>query len=144
MSPKYIVLSCAVCLLAGTGLGRFSLPAKVVTKTIVVDNTRTDTKIDDHSTTTTTKKPDGTIITVIHKDVGTTKHETEQARTETEKIVTRNTERWTISALAVTRISTKPQLLYGGQVEYRILGPFKVGALVLQDGTIGASLGFSF
>lgn len=150
MNTKQTVLSLILALVVGIAIGRFTLPSKIVTKT----ETKTDTstqqaKIDNSVTTITqTKKSDGstTTVTVIDNHIKTGTKSNTISDTDTEKTVTYDTKRWSLSAIAATKplSSLHPTITYGGQVTYRILGPFQVGAQGFTDGTMGVLLGITF
>lgn len=150
MTTKQTILGLVVSLLAGVAIGRFTLPAKIVTKTQVVeDKTAQQDKQDNSVTTVTqTKKPDGTVTTVTQIDnhIKTDTHSTDNKDTKTDKEVTYNTARWTIAASAEFKplSGLHPSVTYGGEVLYRVLGPIQVGVTAYTDGTVGGLLGISF
>jgi hypothetical protein len=157
VGTKTALLCIAGALLLGGAIGRFTLPAKVVTKTITAETDKkqseTDRNTQNHTviTTTTTKKPDGSVVTIVtqRNNVVTSSQtkakETDSKHSETDKTVTYNTSRWFIGALAVSRpFSGTLGIKYGGEASYRLIGPFRVGVLGVSDGTLGASLGIQF
>jgi len=158
MSTKHAVISICIAAVIGVAIGRFSLPAKVVTKTetVEVDKklSQTDSNKQDHKIVTIveTKKPDGTVTkTTTIKDDSTQQSNTKISEqdnkdSKSSKEVTYNTQRWSISALAVDRPAnvSSAEIAYGAHVQYRILGPFTVGGMVLTDKTVGVSLGITF
>ena len=131
MSIKQGILALLVAFLIGAAVGRYSLPAKVVTKTIV--------QRVDHSTIqrVETKRPDGTdtIVTSVKRDV--------DLRSENDKTVTNDVQRW--SLLGVAGIGLKDRApAYGAEINYRLLGPVEVGAVGLTSGFVGVSVGIRF
>lgn len=154
MSTKQTILGLVLSLLVGLAIGRYTLPAKIVETTKVVEVEKKDTKSQqqDNSTTTITqeKHPDGSVTTVtkIQKNVDT-KTDTklsDNKDSESSKETTYNTRNWGLNVIASTHplSSLHPTVTYGGSVTYRLLGPITVGAMFLTDGTVGASLGISF
>ena len=151
---KKLILGYVCVLFIGIGIGRFSLPAKIITKTetVTVDNTKQNTNQNDHSITTTTqtKNKDGSVTTVtqVAKNVQTiTKINTnDTTASKTDKEVIYNTNKWMLGAIASAPVLSglHPTVTYGGVVTYRILGPITVGGMGLANGTVGAILGISF
>jgi hypothetical protein len=143
---KVLAVLSAVALMVGVGIGHYTLPAKVVTKTEVVKDTSVHK--DDHSivVVTKTQHPDGTVTTVTEtkKDVTTDVDKHVDKRKDTE--VTYDAPKWTISALMLdaplSGSSSAPA--YGLSVSYRILGPITVTALGASNGLVGAGLGITF
>lgn len=155
-------------LLIGVAFGRYTLPAKIVTKTETVtvekeviknvETTSKDTNKDRELIVTETVKPDGTKIIEKHyvnKDqikedttkVGTTT-DVKSSDTKTSIVETNAKNDWNISALA-TKSHTdddmfKGSLSYGVHVQRRILGPISIGAFGLTNRTAGISIGVSF
>lgn len=150
MNTKQVILSLILALVVGIAIGRFTLPAKIVTKTETkTDTTTQQAKIDNSVTTITeTKKPDGSeqTVTVIDNHIDTTTHHTAVSDTKTDKEVTYDTKRWSIGLAATAHplSSLHPTITYGGEVTYRILGPFQVGGMGFTDGTLGVILGITF
>lgn len=157
MTNKHVAVSIGGALLAGVAVGRFTLPAKVVTKEHTVEVTKvvtvTDKTVKDnsHVKTTETKKPDGTVVTVtetdknVVTDTDTNKRALDDKVQDKEKTVTYDKGKFTLNVItAVNPIQPGQGLMYGGSVTYRFFGPFNVGALGLSNGTMGASFGISF
>jgi hypothetical protein len=146
-------ISIVGALVLGLVLGRYTLPAKVVTKTETIEKlvTQTNTNTEDHSKTTVTqtKKPDGTVVTTTTTsndiDTKTTQKSKDDKDTETQKTVSYDTSRIGLNALGLTKpFSSTPTMVYGGQIEYRLIGPIKTGIIGLSDGTVGISIGVQF
>lgn len=153
MSTKVTLLS-LTALVVGLLLGRFSLPAKIITKTETVEVDKKQSSINsnkqDHSivTVTQTKKPDGSITTVTQtqKNVAvvtdTKSKETDDKDTKTSKETDYNTSKWTLSALVIDQVGKAP--VYGGSVSFKVLGPFSIGILGASNGMFGTSIGITF
>ena len=168
VSVKSLAISSAAILLVGLAVGRFSLPAKVVTKTEIqvvtkeVESKTSDQEIARKSNKDfvriVTKKPDGTVITETHIIDKSTSKTTEVTQDTTEKdssttitqdkTVTYAKNDWHVSGLASPSGDNSflrgPSIAYGLMVERRILGPFYIGGFGLTNHTIGASLGVTF
>jgi hypothetical protein len=154
MSNKTIVILCVICVVGGAAVGRFSLPAKVVTKTetkTVVQTVEVEKKADTShivTTVTETKAPNGAVTKVTKTEdnvsivTGTQLSQSASSDQKSTKEVTYQANRWTLQALTTIDFSAKRS--YGGEVSYRILGPFSVSALGLSNGTLGVGLGVSF
>lgn len=117
----------ALALLIGYGVGRYVQPAQVVTKTQVVTV--------EHTHTVTITEPNGT--TTITTDTGIVTKEKDKTA------VTDNKPQWKVSGLAAVNPNTVG-MVYGAQVERRILGPIYVGAFGLTNSTFGINLGIEF
>jgi len=145
-----------VALIVAFALGRYTLPAKVITeiKTVEVEKKVNDTKTDDQKHEKTVivdvKAPDGTETktTTITDDTDTKTDSASSDNTNTTKTdskeVVYNTSKLTIAALAGANISSLSTPLYGGSVSKQILGPISVGVWGLNNGIVGASVGISF
>lgn len=117
----------AIALLIGYGVGRYLQPARVVTKTQVVTV--------EHTHTVTITEPNGT--TTVTTDTGIVTKEKD------ETTITDIKPQWRVSGLAAVSPNTIG-MVYGGQVERRILGPIYVGAFGLTNSTFGINLGIEF
>lgn len=135
MRPKIVVLLAGGSLLLGLAVGRYTLPAKVVHDVHIqrryVTNTITK-KVE-------TKKPDGT--DVIETEVDRTSRGATEADHHDE--TTYNTQKWDLVGLAGVDVPRNRQV-YGGAVDYRLLGPITIGAWGLSSGAAGLSLGLRF
>lgn len=155
-----------VLLLVGAGLGRYASPAKVEIKTETVEVEKIVEKkvyVEDakkkkankrQTHTIETTKPDGTKTKeTFDLDESTTFVETHEGETtelnkeheavnKSDKTVTNET-KWQINALAGADIP-RAVIVYGAQVEYRVLGPIFVGGFGLTSGVLGVSSGISF
>jgi hypothetical protein len=146
----------ALIFLLGTAVGRYTLPAKVVTKTEVqtvtkvVKDTNRDKKDNTVTTIVETKKPDGTIVkqTQIVDQNQTitqtnTNSNTNSNSTYTQKD-TRDVGQLGVNALVGLRLGTGEPLSYGLSVQRRLLGPVEIGAFGFTDKLVGFSLGLRF
>lgn len=150
---KNTVIVGVIALVVGLAIGRYSLPAKieVKTETQIVDhkqdNVQTETK--DQSVTTVTVRPDGSKVTETHNNIVVSQidksKDTTATKSESDTVTTYSTNRWGLSVIGAMRpLSAQFKPIYGGEISYRILGPFEIGAIGLQDGTIGIKLGLVF
>lgn len=139
MSIRLYVLIGLLLIVIGYAVGYYTLPEKVITKTVT--ETKTITVVQHDTKTITVIKPDGTkVITVVDKSVDTTKEDQKQSNT---KIVENGKPQWKVGVDLTPR---NPQLghFYGARVDRRILGPVFVGAFGNTDRTLGLSLGVEF
>lgn len=141
MTLKYQLLGLLAVGIGGFAAGHFLLPSKIVrTKTVVVYRERQDTSV---IHTTTTKKPDGSSVTVteVAKHVTTDTHSTAAAK----EVTTYDTAKLRVAVIAASTLSNSflsPS--YGVHVSYQVLGPIEIGALGLSNGLFGLSLGIRF
>ncbi len=160
---RYLALAGLAALVFCTGLafGRWTLPAKVVTKTEVVTKEIEVIKYRERVVKQKAKHivevvhhfPDGTLITKrteddkeTSKEVKTGRHEDDKASESSTKVTTEYRKaNWRIGALLgadITRLGAGFD--YGGRVERRVLGPFWVGLEATKSGRAGASLSVEF
>lgn len=142
MTTRQALGAIGLALLIGVACGRYTLPAKIVTKTVVTtDSSKHES---DHSVVvrTETRKPDGTdtIITTTQKNV--TNVSTADTTSLSSKAVTYDTERWEL--LGVAGLDLRGAPAYGAEINYRLLGPVTIGAMGLTSGFVGVSVGLRF
>ena len=132
---------------------------KEVIKYVKVKDTSTTTTTD----TTTTTTPNGGTTTTTHQTTTTTQNESENtntsrdsiAQSEQTKVVEKIVEKtvradWRVTAkvgfdiksLSLTNVAGA--LVYGGEVQKRIVGPISIGAWGLSSGQGGLSLSLEF
>jgi hypothetical protein len=169
-SNTKVISGVLILFLVGAAVGRFSLPAKVVTKTETktvekeVVKWKTEIKRDQQNNkdtvTTETHYPDGRVVKETHiVDKGTTvtdnktdetKTDNKSSDTTTEKTTEYSTHDWNFAALGAIKKDSggNPALAsgfdYGLHVQRRVLGPFYLGGFGLTDKTLGASVGVSW
>lgn len=148
-----------VIFLVGLAIGRFSLPAKVITKTEtkivekIVEATHKDIKTDTVVVITETTDKEGvktkkTVITDKTKtEVDIDKKTNTNTTAKTEKIVQYDKNSLVISALVGTDTfssggSSNP--IFGGHVQKRLIGPIYMGIWGLSNKTFGASIALTF
>jgi hypothetical protein len=126
---NYIITGC-VCILLGLAAGSQLFP-KVKEKTVEVEKIVKDIQ----TVTRIITKPDGTkeeLITIVDRS--------KESKTNTKVIAATN---WHIS-IKGSRTISDPTLVYGLQVERRIIGDLYLGASINTDKQIGATIGVSF
>lgn len=154
-----------IALVGAYGLGWWSSPAKVVTKsdtkqsstqnTKTVNNTNSDTN--DHKVvkTTETDEPNGTkvIQTVVtdDSDTKTSDKSTDSSKssasseTQTSKTVTSEKGKINLSLMAGAQLNNlSGGMVYGIHADKRLIGPFTVGAFAFTNSTAGLSVGITF
>jgi hypothetical protein len=167
VSLKTLIIASTVILVSGLAIGRFTLPAKVVTKTQIQIQTQEVVKVQTQYVQTKdankdyirteTKQPDGTIVikteivdkSITHTDDEKVTNDMKSSNTTVtqDKTITFAKNDWHISALASPSGDNKllnSSLAYGAHVERRIIGPFYLGAFGLSNNTMGLSVGVSF
>lgn len=132
MTLKHVIAGMAVSLALGLGLGRYSMPAKVVTKTQI----KTVTLRQDH--TIVVRKPDGTVE--VHRDIVTGVHQDALQSKET----TRDMPRWQLGIMAGVKPFKTETPAYGASLDYRLLGPVNAGIWGLTNGMVGARVSLAF
>ncbi len=152
---------CGILFFAGLAFGRWTLPAKVVTKTEVVTKEVEVIKYRDRIVKQKAKHivevvhhfPDGTLITKRTEDDKETSKEVKTGRREDDKVSESSTKvtteyrkaNWRIGALLsadVTRLGAGFD--YGGRAERRVLGPVWLGVEASKSGHVGASVSVEF
>lgn len=157
MTTKQTAGAIIAALALGLAIGRFSLPAKLVTKVQTVEVEKQQIvamqKQQDNSVVvvTETKKKDGSdvIVTTTQKNVVTvaktdTKEQDSKQSVSTKEVMY-NTQKLGINVLAGPQsFSNLTTIVYGGQLTYGILGPIDVGVYGFTDGRMGVSFGLRF
>lgn len=159
-----ILIAAGVILLSGYAIGRYTVPAKVVTKTVTQTVTQVVTKTVEVDKTdyyknkilieTVTTKPDGTVIrkrefidkSIINHDdqTDTNTASNSSSSTTNESSKTYSSEKGSVNALVARNLHHLSEDIYGLQVSKKLIGPFSVGAFGLTDETLGLSLGVNF
>lgn len=153
MSAKAWLIAIVVALVAGLAIGRYSLPAKVVTEVKTVEaekkSTQTDRDRKVETTITETKASDGTETkTTKIVDDSTTKRQTNtdtKTDTASRQETTSKGATLSLSALAgVNPFASIPTMRYGGHISREVLGPVTIGVWGFSDATFGLSVGLNF
>lgn len=141
----------------GVAVGRYTLPAKVVTKEIVkveireVEKKVTNKHTDKVIVIVETKKPDGTVVTekrIVDKSViDTITDKTKDTKSESNKETTKEyvKNQYSVRALVAKDFSnaTSP-LVYGAAFDRKFFGPITVGVFGFTSGLGGVSVGLNF
>lgn len=157
---KYKIIAAVFTVVSAFAIGRFTTPVKIKTeiKTVEVDKKTTDLDRDSQlnrhrkTTTTTVKKPDGTIETTTtttddaQKNTETSSVTTDDrtTKTDTTKEVTRGAPPVTISVLAGLKLTDFSTPIYGLSATKPILGLVAVGVWGFNNGMAGVSIGLQF
>ena len=159
-----LLISSLILLAAGIAIGRYTLPAKVITKVETKEVTHEATKTVEVDKTDyyknkvlveiTTTKPDGTVIrerkfidkSIINRDdkKNTDEKKDSEKDSKKEESKTYNSNSGSVRALIARNTDRLSEDIYGIHVEKRIVGPFTLGAFGLTDKTLGLSLGMNF
>lgn len=136
----------------GYGVGKYSNPAKVVTKTEFKEKIKVVEVIKEQKnvvvTTKKTTKKDGTIIeesktedkSVTYQD----KHSESKTESKSSTVTTRDIG-LSVHAMAMQNIGDlERQREYGIFVKKRVIGNISVGGLVTDQKTVGLSVGMDF
>lgn len=143
LPTKATVITGVVCVVGGLAVGRFSLPTKVVVRTVV--QTRQIVVHQDHVITkvVTVKEPNGAVqTTTTTQDLSTTTSHV-QSDSDSSKTVTYTKPSWLVGAMAGVDVPGR-QTGYGAFAERRVLGPLYLGGYGLSTGQTGVSLGVQF
>lgn len=151
------VIGLAVLFAVGVAVGRYTLPAKVVTKEIVkveireVEKKVTNKHTDKVVVIVETKKPDGTVVTekrIVDKSViDTVTDKTKDTKSESNKETTKEYAKnaYSIRALVGKDFSSAASpLVYGAAFDRKFLGPITVGVFGFTSGLGGVSVGLNF
>ncbi|GEM_PF-5232440 len=134
MSYKALAISLFIALIVGFGIGYTFVPTKILTKTVVVENT-VEHK---NTTTTTTKKPDGTETTVV-VDKGTV--ETDKSTSKL-KETDRGNLNWMVSGFYTRNLDSQSEILIS--INRRVFGEVYVGIIGSNKGFGGVGLSLRF
>ena len=134
------------------GAGKFSNPAKVVTKTEIKEVIKTVEVIKEQkNVTVTTKKTtqkDGTIIEESKTEDKTTTYQDKSTESNKEVVSSNITTRdlgLSVHALALQNIQhTDRGREYGVFIKKRIIGNVSIGAMATDKQTVGLSIGLDF
>lgn len=141
----------------GLAVGRYSLPAKVVTKEVVkveikeVEKKVTNKHNDKTVVIVETKKPDGTVVTekrIVDKSTTDTKTDTStdtksESNKETTKEYAKN--QYSIRALVGKDFTNfSAPMVYGAAFDRKFFGPITVGVFGFTNGLGGVSVGLNF
>jgi len=152
MNPKYQIAGIVMCLAIAFGLGRFTVPAKVITKvqavTVEKDATQTDTNINTHKVVTKHEidKPDGTkdITTVVTDTADDTQNSVslkdKSSILDQSTIIVKSSHTVNFYALGAYDFSHN-EPAFGAHVSTDLVGPLQVGLFGLTNGTLGCSIG---
>jgi hypothetical protein len=144
-SWQKILLAILLAFGVGYGSGRYVQPAKVEIKTQEVIKEVEVVKHDTITVTKEIKKPDGTTeidTTITDKDVETT---TIADVKKTEETITNLKPQWNVRGLVgVSSFNFANPMVYGLNIERRIIGPIFVGAWGTTDKSAGLSIGLEF
>lgn len=151
MKKILIILGSGLALVGiGYWFGYYKSPTKVVTKTkIQVIEKKVEVKnVNRDITTTTTKKADGSVVTIVEdKSVEKTDSTTDTKSKEYTTVVeTRDVPKWHLSAIATLPVNDPSQgFNYGVSLDRRLIGPVWLGGIyVHQPKLVGFRLSVSF
>lgn len=136
----------------GYGVGKFSNPAKVITKTEFKEKIKVVEVIKEQKnvviTTKKTTKKDGTIIEESKTEDKTVTYQDKKSESKTESKSSTITTRdigLSVHAMAMQNIGDlERKREYGIFVKKRVIGNISVGGLVTDQKTIGLSVGMDF
>jgi hypothetical protein len=145
---KSKITTAIIILLIGAGIGYFSKPTKVETRTIEVEKTKVVQKEGKSKYFYKKKiiKPDGTIeeIEVTKEEWDKLEAATSERQTDTTTVV-KNDIGLSLSAFALTPYkSFGKELEYGVHASKRVVGSVTVGVMATTDKKIGVSIGVDF
>jgi len=151
------LLGLAGLFVLGVAVGRYSLPAKVVTKEVVkVEIREVEKKVTDKHTNTVTvvvetKKPDGTVVIekrIVDKSTIETKSDKNtdtksESNKETTKEYAKN--QYSLRAMVGKDLTnlTSP-MVFGAAFDRKFLGPITLGVFGFSSGLGGVSVGLNF
>lgn len=157
-------------LVLGIALGRYTLPARVETKTVTQTVVQTVTKTvevdkseehrDKELQETIVKKPDGTVITtktwidktVVSRedDKGNDSTTNSSTNTTTDTVTVYDTNQYSLQLMIGKNFGNADsfipgsEFVYGAQLNKKFIGPVSMGVFGLTDKTFGVSVGLVF
>lgn len=143
MSTRLQLLIGLLLLVIGLAIGRYSLPAKVVTVTRIERQDHDVIKTNVVTVTKVVKQPNGTTETNTTVTDHSVTNDQSNTVSQTEKTVTRNQPDWRVGA-QFSSSSNLPGYLYGVTVDRRILGPISIGVFGNANRAFGAQIGIEF
>ena len=146
-----IIVGGLIILGVGFGIGKYSQPAKVITKTETKEVVKFVEKKEERKNvvviTDKVTKPDGTVIehteTKDKTEINTDTNINIAKDTKTESTQIRDSG-LSIQALAITKLDDFNNREYGVLVKKRIVGNISASALATHKGTIGIAVGLDF
>lgn len=151
LSTKYVLLGSTAALVLAFSAGRFSAP--IQTKTIIQEKVVYKDKVDDTkakdtvSHTTTTKKPDGTVVTVTDKETKSNEHKTDDissTTTSSQTSTTENRPNWRLGVAYNPGINGLQDRRYTGLLQRRIISEIYVGINADTGHSYGVNLSVGF
>lgn len=141
---KYKVIGVVILCVVSYTTGRYTgQKPGIETHETVVQQVKQQTDKDTHKVTQVTKKPDGTVTTVVTEDTSSKVDTNKNTNLNfDEKITPPKTNLTNVSLLAGYDFGRGPA--YGASVTHQFLGPLTIGAFGLTDGIVGVSLGVNF
>ena len=138
---KYQIIGGILLLVIGFGLGKYTQPAKVITKTQVVTNDVVHDHI--HTVVHTVVQPNGEKDTTTVVDNNSTEESSSQSSSST--VTTYNKPQWKAQVLAGLPLNGQPLApIYGAGVERRIIGPISAGVWGNNNREAGLSVSLEF
>lgn len=138
MSKLKVGVALVLSAIMGAGFAYYMMPAKVEIKTVtkIVEKTHVDKDVK----TTTTKKPDGSVVVVVEdKSKVDTKTDTDS---KTVNVKLYNRPDWMLSGSYL--INRDGKALYEGSLSRRIIGGIYLGAIVNSQGFVGVGVTLVF
>jgi aspartokinase len=142
---KYLLS--AICLAIGVAVGLVTKPAKIVTKTEIVEKVVTvkeEGKIKVVKVVETVR-PDGTKTTVTDStEESKSKEATNLEKASLNEKVVSNETGARLNVLVGSNISKAPELNYGLMLSKRLIGPISFGVFGMKGGEYGLTAGIQF
>jgi len=152
MRLRYKLLIGAAVIVGAFAWGRFSAPVEIkeVQKIKIVEKEVVKEKKD--VVTVVTEKPDGTKTTVITDKTTTDTDASTVATSDLFRSKSYKKPDWNVTLFAATNLKDTSlngsflggPLLFGAEVQRRILGPFHISGIVMTNWTVGVGLGVTF
>jgi len=152
MRLRYKLLIGAAVIVGAFAWGRFSAPVEIkeVEKIKVVQVEAKKEKKD--VVTVVTEKPDGSKVTTVTDKTTTDTDSSTVATSDRLKYTSYKKPDWNITVFAGTDLRDLKlsgshfggPLLFGAEVQRRIVGPFHISGIVMTNWTVGVGLGVTF
>ena len=145
MSTKNVIIGILLCTGIGYAVGRYLQPAKIETKTEVVEVEVEKVKTEIRTIVREVVKPDGTVVKeTIEEEIKKEEQVVKKQEKEETKIENLKPQ-WRVQAAVASDLDFRGELAYRLGVERRILGPFFAGVFADTRGEeVGVSISMEF
>lgn len=142
LSTIELIVICTIVALLSFAIGKYTATPAETTTTTKTDTERTK-NTNSHTVTTTVQEPTGQVKTVVVTDTNTQTETTQRQEKDTEQVSAKK-DLVNIALLGGYNVLKPNGVEYGLSVSKPLLGPITSGLWVMNNGTIGLSVGINF